>query len=143
MRNFSGPPLLDWIRKDTLWTKDTKVFLGIQSECGKLRTRKTSNTDTFYAASGLHLHVNYITKSRNKVNTNFCWLEQILRVQWGQKTRKKLHFEIIWDNVLLPIFPSFNQMFIQYMLFTVVEILNSKVLLRRVFFLKSIIRYHK
>ena len=44
----------DWIRWDT-------VYLRIQSKCGKMRTRVTPNTDTYYAvttiALGLiHLH---------------------------------------------------------------------------------------
>ena len=37
-------PHLDQIRKDTKY-----LSLCIQSECGKIRTRKTPNTDTFYA----------------------------------------------------------------------------------------------
>ena len=30
-------------------TERYSVFLRLQSECGKIRTRKTPNTDTFYA----------------------------------------------------------------------------------------------
>ena len=50
-------PHSDWIRRDTPYS----VSLRIQSECGKMRTRITPNTDTFYevvsfpSASGLQL----------------------------------------------------------------------------------------
>ena len=37
-------PHLDWIRRDT-----ERYSLRFQSECGKIWTRKTPNTDTFYA----------------------------------------------------------------------------------------------
>ena len=43
-------PHSDWIRRDTDWIRrDTPYLLRIQSECGKIRTRITPNTDTFYA----------------------------------------------------------------------------------------------
>ena len=34
---------------------DLRVHLRIQSECGKIRTRKSPNTDTFYAVFRTHL----------------------------------------------------------------------------------------
>ena len=45
IRSFSGPcfPVLE------LKSKIYSVNLRIQSECGKIRTRKTPNKDTFYA----------------------------------------------------------------------------------------------
>ena len=49
-------PYLDWIRRDTRYLSvfspnAGKYFesLRIQSECGKIRTRVTPNTDSFYA----------------------------------------------------------------------------------------------
>ena len=44
IRNFSGPYFP---------TETYSVSLRIHSECGKIRTRKTPNTDTFYAALDL------------------------------------------------------------------------------------------
>ena len=40
------------------------VSLGIQSECGKIRTRITPNTDTFYAVDVLDIH-QYSMKKHN------------------------------------------------------------------------------
>ena len=45
IRSYSGPYF------SALWlnTERCSVSLGIQSECGKIRSRITPNTDTFYA----------------------------------------------------------------------------------------------
>ena len=45
IRSFSGP----WFPVFELKSKIYSVNLRIQSECGKIRTRKTPNKDTFYA----------------------------------------------------------------------------------------------
>ena len=47
IRSFTGPYFLAF----GLNTKRYSVFLPIQSEWGKIRNRKTPNTDTFYAVS--------------------------------------------------------------------------------------------
>ena len=49
IRSFSGPYFLAF----RLNTEKYAVSLGIQSECQKIRTRKTPNTDTFHAVLGL------------------------------------------------------------------------------------------
>ena len=44
--------------------------LRIQSECGKIRTRITPSTDTFYAVSNKSVHLQYIsTQERPKILT--------------------------------------------------------------------------
>ena len=45
IRNFSGPHFSAFGLNTDIYS----VNLRIQSECGKMRTRKTPNTDTFYA----------------------------------------------------------------------------------------------
>ena len=42
-------------KRGTLPIKDKSVSLGIQSKCGKMRTRITPNTDTFYAVCNLQI----------------------------------------------------------------------------------------
>ena len=42
-------PHLDWIRRDTEYLTVFSLSHRIQSECGKIWTRKTPNTDTFDA----------------------------------------------------------------------------------------------
>ena len=49
IRNFSGP----YFPPFGLNTKRYSVSLRIQSECGKIRTRKTPNMDTFHAVVAL------------------------------------------------------------------------------------------
>ena len=55
--SFSAP----YFPSFELNTERYGVSLGIQSECGKTRTRKTPNTDTFYAVENVsifsYLHV--------------------------------------------------------------------------------------
>ena len=38
-------------------TERYSLSLRIQSECGKMRTRITPNTDTFYAVTSLHFEI--------------------------------------------------------------------------------------
>ena len=45
IRSFSGP----YFPAFGLNTEKYSVYLPIQSECGKIQTKKTPNTDTFYA----------------------------------------------------------------------------------------------
>ena len=49
----------DDLFNDTRATFDASSYpiLGIQSECGRIRTRKTQNTDTFHAVKVVFLHV--------------------------------------------------------------------------------------
>ena len=47
IRSYSGP----YFSAFRLNTESYGVSLRIQSECGKIRTRITPNTDTFYAVS--------------------------------------------------------------------------------------------
>ena len=47
------------------------LFLRLQSECGKIRTRITPNTDTFYAVWQATINfypINFLHKSRWKIN---------------------------------------------------------------------------
>ena len=56
------------------------VSLHIQSECGKIRTRKTPNTDTFRAVSSEPLTFKvfcYLGLFKNKKNKNFNFLIRI------------------------------------------------------------------
>ena len=51
-------PHSNWIRRDTEYLP-VSVSLRIQSKCGKMRTRITSNTDTFHALSTFKRQKNY------------------------------------------------------------------------------------
>ena len=53
VRSFSGPHFAAF----GLNTEKHSVSLSIQSECGKMRTRKTPNTDTFCALMLVELKV--------------------------------------------------------------------------------------
>ena len=55
IRSYSGP----YFPAFGLNTERYSVSLHIQSECGKIRTRITPNTDTFYAVIALCLVSNY------------------------------------------------------------------------------------
>ena len=48
---------LFWSAFSRIWTEygEYYVFLRIQSKCGKMRTRLTPNTDTFYADGVMHV----------------------------------------------------------------------------------------
>ena len=48
---------LFWSTFSRIWTEygDCRVNFRIQSECGKILTRKIPNTDTFYAACGCRI----------------------------------------------------------------------------------------
>ena len=48
IRSFSGP----YFPEFGLNTKRYSLSLRIHSECGKIRTRKTANMDTFHAVEG-------------------------------------------------------------------------------------------
>ena len=50
IRSFSGR----YFSTFRLNTERYRVSLGIQSKCGKIRTRKTTNTDTFHAVDDKH-----------------------------------------------------------------------------------------
>ena len=52
IRSFSGPLFPAFI----LSTERYEVFFRIQSKCGKLRTRKTPNTNIFHAVKNSRLH---------------------------------------------------------------------------------------
>ena len=54
IRSHSGPHFPAF----GLNTKKYRVFLYIQSECGKMRTRITPNTDTFYAVLKFRVPLN-------------------------------------------------------------------------------------
>ena len=66
-RSYSGPYFLAF----GLNTERYSVSLRIHSECGKLRTRTTSNTDTFHALLGEYKieNVKIFTQSLTKI---FC-----------------------------------------------------------------------
>ena len=57
IRSFSGP----YFPAFGLNTEIYSVSLRIQFECGKIRTRKTPNTDTFYAVLRLRIVKKYLT----------------------------------------------------------------------------------
>ena len=62
-------------------TERYAASLPIQSECGKIRTRKTPNTDTFYAVfinnARLKLAKKIKRNPRNIWRLNFCYLKYI------------------------------------------------------------------
>ena len=86
IRGFSGPyfPIF------RLSTERYSVSLCIQSECGKIRIRKTLNTDIFHAVSVLR---HYIRINRVQIQTAIdTWLRLVtyktpggLCVNWGKK----------------------------------------------------------
>ena len=70
----------DWIRRDT---RD------IQSECGKLRTRKIPNTDTFHAMKNNRLHCLKICMW----NVEFFWSALFRNwTEYGDIQSEFLHF---------------------------------------------------
>ena len=54
IRSYSGPHFPAFVLK----TESCGVSLRIQSECGKIRTRITPNTDNLYAVIILHYYNN-------------------------------------------------------------------------------------
>ena len=79
----------DWMLRDTPYSVRIQfVSCRIQSECGKMRTRKTSNTDTFHAVSvksvfkilsesKMDREVNYFHKMLNfRCLTGFFWIRK-------------------------------------------------------------------
>ena len=67
IRNFSDPNFPAF----GLNTERYGVSLRIQSECGKIRTRKTPNTDTFYAALKFAIHNKSQARYHRRVSRNF------------------------------------------------------------------------
>ena len=68
-----------WTSPDIVKEK-YKVHLRIQSECGKIWTIKTPNTDTFQAAEHnietnliLLVYKHYLYKTKKSKILNFCW----------------------------------------------------------------------
>ena len=61
-------PHSDWIRRDTEYLY--RVFLRIQFKCGKRRTRKPSNTDTFHA---LQVQIIFREECFPKIFAQFIW----------------------------------------------------------------------
>ena len=61
MRSFSGPYFpafgLNTERYGPEKLRIRTVSLRIQPECGKLQTRKTSNTDTFHVVIAFNLYI--------------------------------------------------------------------------------------
>ena len=64
IRSYSGPhfPVFG------LNTERYSVSLRIQSECGKMRTRITPNTDTFYAVQIIFIMTNILVIDSERVN---------------------------------------------------------------------------
>ena len=62
IRSFSGPHFPAF----RLNTKRYSASLRIQSECGKIRTRKTPNMDTFHATSFLNTVSNVTSTDRRE-----------------------------------------------------------------------------
>ena len=68
---------LDWISVFRY-----SISLHIQSECGKIRTRKIPNTDTFHAVqSAYKTNLSEVTLEENKANCWDCWDYYILPSQ--------------------------------------------------------------
>ena len=69
IRNCSGPYFLAFGPN----TERCFLSLRIQLKCGKIRTRKTQNTDTFYA----------VISSQKLIHTSFCrWINNRLFFSW-------------------------------------------------------------
>ena len=60
-------PHLEWIRTNTPYS----VSLRIQSKCREMQTRKTPNTDTFYAMNTMLIMIDYFI-------TNIYWVLLLL-----------------------------------------------------------------
>ena len=85
IRSFPGPHFPAF----GLNTGRSSVFLCIQSECGKIRTRKTPSTDTFHAV--LHFHKN-LSKDIDliQIADNFVLRKSERRENFGQVVQKKI-----------------------------------------------------
>ena len=63
IRSYSGPHFPAF----GLNTERYRVSLRIQSECGKMQTRITPNTDTFHAVSTIYTRVKVFKNGPNEI----------------------------------------------------------------------------
>ena len=80
VRSFSGPCFPAF----GLNTERYSVSLCIQSECGKIRARKTLNTDTLHTASSTYFLSEFLTESVT-VHVSICSKGN----KWGDKNKEK------------------------------------------------------
>ena len=76
IRSYSGP----YFRAFGLNTERYSVSFRIQSECGKIRTRTTSNMDTFWAVIVL-IDISIIRLTVHKLSQPFIWTHETSKVQ--------------------------------------------------------------
>ena len=101
IRNFSGP----YFPAFGLNTGRYGVSLRIQSECGKIRTRKTPSTNTFYAVGVMDMVTTCWTVS--------CCFSNISTKKKIQKTPRKI---VCWVELPLWNFSVFTYKFIKRLL---------------------------
>ena len=74
IRSFSGP----YFPAVELNTERYGVSLRIQSKCGKIRTRKISNTETFHSVTNMDFGVNKATSASINMALRFWNIVKIL-----------------------------------------------------------------
>ena len=82
-------PHLDWLRRDT--------SLCIHSECQKMRTRITPNTDTFHAV--FRTVIMKISTAHNKILTCLHEIDLDFRTEWTFHKKSKLALEANCTNL--------------------------------------------
>ena len=97
IRSYSGPHFPSF----RLNTEKYSVFLRIQSECGKMRTRITANTDTFYTVYFSHFIplVSFHTPWKlQKTKRLLCKLREVKKktsgIKWVQKLNILPYFQL-------------------------------------------------
>ena len=100
------------------------VSLCIQSECGKIKTRKTLNSDTIYAVNDKKVrsfHETILKFKRKQIfcltSSNFFLPNTILDEIYGQKDSKlerrtgkfDMFFRCYWQKLILLIIPNFQK----------------------------------
>ena len=80
IRSYSGPhfsrnlPYSDWIRRDT---SISLYLVGMRENAGKMRTRITPNTDTFYAVN-IPLQSVKVDIKRTQTKSKTVWKRKII-----------------------------------------------------------------
>ena len=86
IRSFYGP----YFHAFGLNTERHGVSLRIQSECGKIRTRKTPNMNTFYAVVILSIKI-----SRSRCHTTFPTIFRLIKVPTLSKVVSQLIIKLL------------------------------------------------
>ena len=103
IRSYSGPHFPAFGRN----TERYGVTLRIHSKCGKMRTRITPNTDTFYTVIWKSYAYTYCTKTALKV----MWLKRTT-TQTNFKITSTKFFNGILSSILKVISPTWDSIFL-------------------------------